>query len=138
MVPGPRTADPVAQWRAENEQLWQQPTGIQLLLRVPLQTVTVPFQDTHTCKPERLLYIPTERTCPVFQASVRIGISERIDEICAVSEQDLDQAYFICDHLEGEAKNETIQYNTDHERGSWKHCEHSPSTVWVSQSNVVL
>lgn len=59
---------------------------------------------------ERLLYIPRERKCPVFRGTSGIGIEEWLEEVKASTRarhlSGLDKAYFMYDHLEGEAKDE--------------------------------
>lgn len=59
---------------------------------------------------ERLVVIPRDRRCPMFNGKSGIGVTEWIDEIQAcVRARHLsvaDQALFIIDHLEGEAREE--------------------------------
>ncbi|KAF7227885.1 putative LOC107386907-like protein, partial [Nothobranchius furzeri] len=68
---------------------------------------------------ERILYIPRERKCPVFRGNVGIGVTDWIEEVRASLRarylSPLDQAYFVYDHLEGEAKEE-IRYRPRAER----------------------
>lgn len=68
---------------------------------------------------ERLLYIPRERKCPFFRGTSGIPVEDWIEEIRATLRtrrlSAVDQAYFIFDHLEGEAKDE-IRYRTRAER----------------------
>ncbi len=68
---------------------------------------------------DRFVYVPRERKCPVFRGTVGIGIAEWVDEVRASMRARgltlVDQAYFIYDHLEGEAKNE-IKYRPRTER----------------------
>lgn len=68
---------------------------------------------------ERLLYIPRERKCPFFRGTAGIPIEDWVEEIRATLRtrrlSAVDQAYFIFDHLEGEAKDE-IRYRTRAER----------------------
>lgn len=69
--------------------------------------------------PERVVYLPRERRCPVFRGSHGIGIDEWIDEVkVSMRARHLrhnDQACFIYDHLEGEARDE-IKYRPRDER----------------------
>lgn len=62
---------------------------------------------------ERIFYIPRERKCPVFRGNSGIGIGDWVEEVRSSMRarylSPLDQAYFIYDHLEGEAKEE-IRY----------------------------
>lgn len=68
---------------------------------------------------DRILYIPRERKCPVFRGSTGIGINDWVEEVQASMRarylSPLDQAYFIYDHLEGDAKEE-IRYRPKLER----------------------
>lgn len=63
--------------------------------------------------PERLLYVPRERKCPVFRGTSGIPVEDWVEEVRATIRarhlRPVDQAYFIFDHLEGEAKDE-IRY----------------------------
>ncbi|KAL2083706.1 hypothetical protein ACEWY4_021479 [Coilia grayii] len=69
--------------------------------------------------PERFLYVPRERKCPIFQGKGGVGILEWIEEVQASLRvrklSPIDQAYFIFDHLEGEAKHE-IKYRPKADR----------------------
>ena len=63
---------------------------------------------------ERLLYhVPRERKCPPFRGTSGIPVEDWAEEVRATIRarhlRPLDQAYFIYDHLEGEAKDE-IRY----------------------------
>lgn len=68
---------------------------------------------------DRVVYVPRERKCPVFRGTMGIGVVEFMDEVRASMRgrylTPIDQAYFIYDHLEGEAKNE-IKYRPKAER----------------------
>lgn len=79
----------------------------------PTETVSNPIQ------PERLVYLPRERKCPIFRGRGGIGIEEWCEEVQASVRArhlgPLDQAYFIFDHLDGEAKDE-IRYRSRAER----------------------
>jgi len=63
--------------------------------------------------PERLLYIPRERKCPSFRGPSGIPVEDWVEEVRATIRarhlRPIDQAYFIFDHLDGEAKDE-IRY----------------------------
>lgn len=73
----------------------------------------------HSTTGERILYIPRERKCPSFRGSTGIGINDWVEEVRASMRarylSPLDQAYFIYDHIEGEAKEE-IRYRPRAER----------------------
>lgn len=68
---------------------------------------------------ERLVVIPRDRKCPMFNGKTGMNIVEWIEEVQAcVRARHLtgaDQAFFIFDHLEGEAKKE-IKYRSSAER----------------------
>ncbi|KAK0137755.1 hypothetical protein N1851_026032 [Merluccius polli] len=68
---------------------------------------------------ERLVVIPRDRRCPLFNGKIGISITEWVEEIQACIRvrhlSTVDQAFFIFDHLEGEAKEE-IKYRTSAER----------------------
>lgn len=68
---------------------------------------------------ERLFYLPRERKCPVFRGRVGIGIVEWVEEVEASVRARhlgaLDKAYFMFDHLDGEAKDE-IRYRSTADR----------------------
>ena len=66
--------------------------------------------DSSTLITERIVYVPRERKCPVFRGNLGVGIEEWVEEgrscMRARCLSTIDQAYFIYDHLEGEAKHE--------------------------------
>lgn len=68
---------------------------------------------------ERVLYLPRERKCPVFRGRVGISIDDWVEEVNAcVRVRNIgsrDKAYFMFDHLEGEARDE-IKYRPRAER----------------------
>lgn len=68
---------------------------------------------------DRIIYLPRERKCPVFRGTRGIGIDEWIEEVRASMRVRhvgrADEAGFIFDHLEGEARDE-IKYRTSAER----------------------
>lgn len=68
---------------------------------------------------DRIIYLPRERKCPIFRGTHGIGVDEWIEEVRASMRVrhvgPTDQAGFIFDHLEGEARDE-IKYRTVAER----------------------
>lgn len=94
----------VEQLQAENERLSGRGTG---------------DSDGTSAQPvrrEQALYLPRERRCPKFSGSTAAGalsVEEWVDEAqsCIRSRfmSELEKAMFLCDHLEGEARNE-IKY----------------------------
>ena len=68
---------------------------------------------------ERLVVVPRDRKCPMFNGKTGIGVVEWVEEVQAcVRARHLsvaDQALFLFDHLEGEAKQE-IKFRSEGER----------------------
>lgn len=64
---------------------------------------------------ERLIYIPRERSCPLFSGTGEIDVRSWIEEVKSIMRQrrltSVDQAYFIYDHLIGDAREE-IKYRS--------------------------
>lgn len=69
---------------------------------------------------DRLVFIPRNRKCPMFRGWIGISLGEWIEEAQACMRvRNLaapDQAFFLYDHLEGEARDE-IKYRSSQERG---------------------
>lgn len=111
--------DLVQQLRTDNQRLVEAQTvpirtePINIVPDIPRPSVQA--NGSH----DRLLYVPRERKCPVFRGTVGLGIAEWVEEVRASMRARgltfVDQAYFIYDHLEGEAKNE-IKYRSREER----------------------
>ena len=63
--------------------------------------------------PERLVFVPRDRKCPYFSGKSGVGINEWVEEAQACMRarylSAIDQAFFLFDHLEGEAREE-IKY----------------------------
>lgn len=107
--------DQVAQLTAENERLRSDqatPGGSSA------GSSEVPAASTASVT-ERLMYIPRDRKCPMFRGHTGISLSEWVEEVEACMRarhlSRADQAYFMYDHLEGEARNE-IRYRSSEER----------------------
>lgn len=68
---------------------------------------------------ERMLVVPRDRRCPRFNGRTGIGLAEWVEEVeTCIRVHHLsgdDQAFFIYDHLDGEAREE-IKYRTPAER----------------------
>lgn len=114
--------DLVIQLRAENERLVHERTEVTLVPSSGASGSNNPGSHNNfapTTGSERLLYVPRERKCPLFRGNVGLNIVEWIEEVRASIRArhlaPIDQAYFIYDHLEGEAKNE-IRYRSKEER----------------------
>lgn len=68
---------------------------------------------------DRIIYLPRERKCPIFRGTHGIGIDEWVDEVRTSMRvrhvAATDQAAFVMDHIEGEARDE-IKYRPSIER----------------------
>ncbi|KAI3359979.1 hypothetical protein L3Q82_014311 [Scortum barcoo] len=111
------------QLKADNERLRQEQAA--LLegsggVSSPAPVSNAPSAGASAVVTERLVVIPRDRKCPMFNGKTGIGIAEWIEELQAcVRARRLsvaDQALFIFDHLEGEAKEE-IKFRSSGERG---------------------
>lgn len=114
--------DLVAQLRAENNRLQQEQAaavpGPSAAPSIPAQAL--PATSTSTAPAiERLVLVPRDRKCPVFRGRVGIGLEEWIEEAQACMRarhlSTFDQAFFLFDHLEGEAREE-IKYRPTADR----------------------
>lgn len=116
--------DMIIQLQADNEQLRRE----QAVAQNPADGAPPSGGQTNEPQPstsraadagEQILYIPREHKCPVFRGNTGIGIIDWIEEARSSMRAPYlsppDQAYFIYDHLEGEAKEE-IRY--------WPRAEH--------------
>ena len=118
--------DLVAQLRADNARMQQ--------LQAPVAGVSgdgealpgasnappVMPQISGVSAPERLVFVPRERRCPKFSGKSGISIAEWVEEARACMRAQYmgitEQAFFVFDHLEGEAREE-IRYRPEAERG---------------------
>lgn len=68
---------------------------------------------------ERLVFVPREKKCPIFRGRTGIRVEEWIEEATACMRarrlSGIDKAYFLFDHLEGEAREE-IRYRPNVEK----------------------
>ena len=86
---------------------------------VPLPSVT-PLEGANTVAPERLIFVPQGRKCSYFSGRSGVKINEWVEEAQAGMRRAhcltaIDQAFFLFDHLEGEAREE-IKYRPAAER----------------------
>ncbi|XP_014833922.1 PREDICTED: uncharacterized protein LOC106911625 [Poecilia mexicana] len=108
----------VASLRADNEQLRQ---GQASLSAQPSTSSALPNAPPTPSLPvaERLIFVPRDRKCPIFRGRTGIGLSEWMEEakVCMRARHlsVADQAFFLFDHLDGEARNE-IKYRSSAER----------------------
>lgn len=109
-----RLRDRIAQLTADNERL-QQPATDSGQSQEPATTAA----PAATTAAERVVVIPRDRKCPKFNGRTGLQIVEWIEEVQACMRSKrlplADQADFIYDHLEGEAKDE-IKYRPATER----------------------
>ncbi|KAK0145448.1 hypothetical protein N1851_015636 [Merluccius polli] len=109
----------VAQLKVDNERLRQEqaPVG-----PAPSATLSTSSAVPNASAPaaERLVFVPRDRKCPMFRGRSGIALVEWVEEVQAcVRARHLslaDQAFFLFDHLEGEAREE-IKYRPSVERG---------------------
>lgn len=116
----------VLQLKADNERLRQEQvaataattSSVTAPLEIPANTGTSSASNVSVT--ERLVYIPRDRKCPMFRGKSGIGIDEWVEEVQACMRARhlslADQAFFLFDHLEGEAREE-IKYRSSAERG---------------------
>lgn len=108
----------VAQLKADNERLQQ---GQATLIVVPSMSsapLTAPSTPSIPVA-ERLIFVPRDRRCPISRGRTGIGLGEWVEEVQACMKarhlSRLDQAFFLFDHLECEARDE-IKFRSDVER----------------------
>ncbi|XP_077961139.1 uncharacterized protein LOC144409523 [Gasterosteus aculeatus] len=111
----------VAQLKADNERL-RQASLVPPSSATPSTSSVLPTALTSASAPaaERLVFVPRDRKCPMFRGRSGIALSEWLEELqsCMRARHlaPADQAYFLYDHLEGEAREE-IKYRPSTERG---------------------
>ena len=113
----------VAQLRAENSSLRQEqrdtpPPGSLVSSNAVLPPPPAPPLGG-VVAPERLVFVPRDRKCPFFNGKSGVNVNEWVEEAQACMRarylSAIDQAFFLFDHLEGEAREE-IKYRTAAER----------------------
>lgn len=108
----------IAQLKADNERLRQGQAGPSGL---PSTSSAVPAASPTSVPSvaERLIFVPRDRRCTIFRGRTGVGLSEWVEEVQASMRarhlSRFDQAFFLFDHLEGEAKEE-IKYRSAAER----------------------
>lgn len=111
--------DLVAQLKADNEKLRQEqaPAG-PAPSAIPSTSSAVPIASIPVA--ERLVFVPRDRKCPMFRGRSGIALVEWVEEVQACMRarhlSQADQAFFLFDHLEGEAREE-VKYRPSVERG---------------------
>ncbi|XP_059206995.1 uncharacterized protein LOC131986181 [Centropristis striata] len=108
----------IAQLTADNERLRQGQAGPSVLPSTSSAPPVIPPTSGPSVA-ERLIFVPRDRKCPVFRGRTGVGLSEWVEEVQASMRarrlSQSDQAFFLLDHLEGEAKDE-IKYRSAAER----------------------
>ncbi|KAK0137080.1 hypothetical protein N1851_026725 [Merluccius polli] len=111
--------DLVAQLKVDNERLRQEQAPVGPAPSATLSTSSV-VPNASAPAAERLVFVPRDRKCPMFRGRSGIALVEWVEEVQAcVRARHLslaDQAFFLFDHLEGEAREE-IKYRPSVERG---------------------
>lgn len=115
----------VTQLRADNERLRQEQLSAPLGLSGPPSVALGPppstsqSSDGSVALPERYVFVPRDRKCPKFSGRSSLNIEEWVEEAQACMQARCmsasDKAFFLFDHLEGEAREE-IRYRPDDER----------------------
>ena len=108
----------IVQLKADNERLRQGQAGPSV---APSTSSAHPVAPPSSSLPvaERLVFVPRDRKCPIFRGRTGIGLSEWVEEVQANMRarrlSQSDQAFFLFDHLEGEARDE-LKYRSAVER----------------------
>lgn len=115
--------DLVLQLKADNERLRQERVPVvQPPSATPSTSSALPTATITASVPaaERLVFVPRDRKCPIFRGRSGIALSEWLEEVQSCMRarhlSTADQAFFLYDHLEGEARDE-IKYRSNLERG---------------------
>lgn len=107
------------QLQADNERFRQECAAAQGGPGAAAAASSAPVVGPAVAATERLVVVPRDRKCPMFNGRSGIGIVEWVEEVQACARarhlSAADQALFIFDHLEGEAKEE-IRFRSDEER----------------------
>lgn len=112
--------DLVAQLKADNERLRQEQAPVGLSpSAIPSTSSAVPAASASVPAAERLVFVPRDRKCPMFRGRSGIALGEWVEEVQACMRARhlslADQAFFLFDHLEGEAREE-LKYRSSVER----------------------
>jgi len=107
----------VAQLKAENEKLRAEHSPSTSSSSTVPSLASAPPAAQLT---DRLVFVPRDRKCPMFRGRMGISVSEWVEEVQACMRarnlSAADQAFFLYDHLEGEARDE-IKYRSSQDRG---------------------
>ncbi len=115
--------DLVAQLRSENERLQGQQPSVSAIsdAQGSNAATTRPSEvNAGTEAVDRFVFVPRDRKCPKFSGKSGVGINEWVEEAQACMRvrclSTADKAFFLFDHLEGEAREE-IRHRPDAEKG---------------------
>ncbi|XP_035990683.1 uncharacterized protein LOC118562409 isoform X2 [Fundulus heteroclitus] len=107
----------VAQLKADNEKLRAERSPSTSSSSAGPSSASAPPTAQIT---DRLVFVPRDRKCPMFRGRVGISVSEWVEEVQACMRarnlSAVDQAFFLYDHLEGEARDE-VKYRSSQEQG---------------------
>lgn len=110
--------DLVTQLQAENRKMRQEQDADQRGATAPNSSASGPAL-LQVPVSERLIYLPRDRKCPMFSGTTGLNIAEWIEEVQACTRarhlSPSEQALFMYDHLDGEAREE-IKYRSREER----------------------
>ncbi|XP_035990395.1 uncharacterized protein LOC118562725 [Fundulus heteroclitus] len=108
----------IVQLRAENEKLRQEQEAARPGPSTA-QSVAGSHLEGSPSITERFVFVPRDRKCPLFRGKGGIGLTEWLEEVQACMRvrhlSPADQAFFLFDHLEGEARDE-IKFRPTAER----------------------
>nr|XP_055073694.1 uncharacterized protein LOC129453459 [Misgurnus anguillicaudatus]XP_055073695.1 uncharacterized protein LOC129453459 [Misgurnus anguillicaudatus] len=112
--------DLVEQLRADNEKLRLEQAGaVAGPSSAPSNASTTVLPAARAPTTERFVFVPRDRKCPMFRGRSGIGLTEWIEEVQACMRarhlSTSDQAFFLIDHLEGEARDE-VKFRPSAER----------------------
>lgn len=113
--------DLVAQLRADNERLREGQVAAIPGPSTASLAPPPPAASSTTSAPlmERLIFVPRDRKCPTFRGKSGMGFAQWLEEVQACMRARhlsvADQAFFLYDHLEGEAREE-VKYRPSEER----------------------
>lgn len=112
--------DLVEQLRADNERLrLERAAAVPGPSSAPPNVLPTGLPVTRAPTTERLVFVPRDRKCPMFRGRSGIGLTEWIEEVQACMRarhlSTSDQAFFLFDHLEGEARDE-VKFRPNAER----------------------
>lgn len=109
----------IAQLQADNERLRSDRAPTTASSSAGTSAAPAPATPTAPVT-ERLVFIPRDRKCPMFRGRTGISVGEWVEEAQACMRarhlSPAEQAFFLYDHLEGEARDE-IKYRPSTERG---------------------